>query len=200
MDALPRRLRVRRSLPPLLVGIALVIPDLAFARDAARPLEADADASASPPHAVVAAPPIFPIFSIDRRFDRVLRPVLEAAARKLADGRCQAILSDFTDPAGRTLGTNLAATGQSLPDYLGYVVFSDGRDTRPCSDRQVMAWTTPGSRAVRLCSEQFGPVARSHRGDAANLLIHETLHTLGLTEGPPDSREITARVAQRCGH
>jgi hypothetical protein len=30
------------------------------------------------------------------------------------------------------------------------------------------------------------------------LIIHEMLHTLGLGENPPSSREITQRVTERC--
>jgi len=31
-----------------------------------------------------------------------------------------------------------------------------------------------------------------------NWIIHEMLHTLGLGENPPSSREITQRVNERC--
>lgn len=143
--------------------------------------------------------PLIPVFSIDRRLGRDLRPALEEAARKLSDGRCQAILSDFSDSSGHRLDENLSATGQAMPGYLGWVVFFDGRATQPCTNREVLAWTTPGSRAVSVCGDQFTAMARGRRGDAANILIHETLHTLGLGEGPPDAREITAQVQSRCG-
>jgi len=33
---------------------------------------------------------------------------------------------------------------------------------------------------------------------AENMVIHEMLHTLGLEENPPSSREITRRVNDRC--
>lgn len=135
----------------------------------------------------------------DRRLDGELRPALREAARKLTDARCREILTDFTDSGGRRLDESLAATGQGLPGYLDFVVFYDGRATQPCANREILAWTTPGSRSVRVCAEQFVVLARARRGDAANLLIHETLHTLGLSEGPPDAREITARVQSRCG-
>jgi hypothetical protein len=144
--------------------------------------------------------PITPVFSIDRRLTHDLRPALEEAARKLSDSRCQEILEDFSDSTGHPLGQNLAATGQALPAYLGWVLFYDGGASAPCANHQVLAWTNPGSRAVHVCGEQFAALARGRRGEAANLLIHETLHTLGLGEGPPDAREITARVQSRCGH
>jgi hypothetical protein len=138
-------------------------------------------------------------FSIDRRFARDLRPALEEAARRLGDTRCQEILTDFSDLSGRRLDLNLAAIGQSVPSYLGHVLFYDGGATRPCADHQVLSWTTPGSRAVFICWDQFAARQRANNGYAANILIHETLHTLGLGENPPDAREITARVAARCG-
>ena len=128
-----------------------------------------------------------------------LRPALREAARKLSDQQCRQILADFSDTSGRGLEESLAATGKELPAYLESVLFFDGRATRPCSDRQVLAWTTPGSRAISICWDQFASFQRGRTGDAANLLIHEALHTLGLGEGPPDSREITARVQARCG-
>ncbi|HEY4230213.1 MAG TPA: hypothetical protein VGO79_08565, partial [Thermoanaerobaculia bacterium] len=143
--------------------------------------------------------PIRPVFSIDRRLTRDLRPALEEAARKLSESRCQEILEDFADSAGRPLEENLAATGQAMPGYLEWVLFYDGGASAPCADRQILAWTNPGSRAVHVCGEQFAALARGRTGDAANILIHEALHTLGLGEGPPDAREITARVQSRCG-
>lgn len=144
-------------------------------------------------------PPIVPAFSIDRRLLHDLTPALEEAARKLSDSRCQEILEDFSDSAGHPLEQNLAATGQAMPGYLGWVLFYDGAASAPCADRQILAWTNPGSRAVHVCGEQFATMARGRTGDAANILIHEALHTLGLGEGPPDAREITARVQSRCG-
>ena len=35
--------------------------------------------------------------------------------------------------------------------------------------------------------------------DAPAIVIHETLHTLGLGEGPPTSGASTAKVIERCG-
>lgn len=63
----------------------------------------------------------------------------------------------------------------------------------------MLAWTNPGSRAVQICWNQFGARQRFDSGYTASIIIHDALHTLGLGEGPPDNREITARVAARCG-
>jgi hypothetical protein len=138
-------------------------------------------------------------FFIDRKLPRAMRPSLDEAFRRMSDSRCQEILTDFRDPNGRTLELNLAATGQGLPAYLGWVIFYDGRTTPPCEDPRTLAWTNPGSRAVLVCWDQFAVNQRTNFGYTANTIIHETLHTLGLGETPPDPREITARVAQRCG-
>ena len=139
-------------------------------------------------------------FFIDRKLPRQMRPSIEEALRRVSDSRCQEILRDFRDGDGRTLDFNLAATGQGLPAYLGYVIFYDGRATAPCEDSRTLAWTNPGSRAVMVCWNQFAVQQRTRFGYTANTIIHETLHTLGLGETPPDPREITQRVAQRCGN
>jgi hypothetical protein len=183
----PRLLDGRRSLRSILVMLlAVLVPAKSS------PAETSLTATAG-------IHPILPVFSIDRRLVHDLRPALEEAARKLSDSRCQEILEDFADSAGHPLEQNLAATGQAMPGYLGWVLFYDGHGSAPCADRQILAWTNPGSRAVHVCGEQFAALARGRTGDAANILIHEALHTLGLGEGPPDAREITARVQSRCG-
>ena len=138
-------------------------------------------------------------FFIDRRLPAELRPSLDAALLKLADSRCQEVLTDFRDGEGRRLDDNLAAIGHSPTSYLGLVLFYDGRATQTCANRDVLAWTQPGSRAVQICWNQFGAQQRWDLGYTANIIIHEALHTLGLEEDPPDNREITARVAARCG-
>jgi hypothetical protein len=150
--------------------------------------------------APVSVQPMTVSFFIDRKLPRQIRPSIEEALRRVSDSRCQEILTDFRDPTGRTLERNLALTGQALPAYLGWVIFYDGRSTPPCADRRTLAWTNPGSRAVLVCWDQFSVVQRANPGYTANTVIHETLHTLGLGETPPDPREITARVAARCGN
>ena len=57
--------------------------------------------------------------------------------------------------------------------------------------------TLPGSKVVYVCPEQFRKVSRQPRKAQATV-IHELLHTLGLGENPPSSREITRRVIERC--
>jgi hypothetical protein len=137
-------------------------------------------------------------FFVDRRLDGAMRVALEEAARRLRDERCREVLTDFTDGAGRRLDENLASIGQSMPDYLGLVLFYDGSRTEPCANERILAWTHPGARAVRVC-ESFFKWQRGDPGYAADIVIHEALHTLGLGERPPSPADITQRVAERCG-
>ena len=62
-----------------------------------------------------------------------------------------------------------------------------------------VATTSPGSRFVMICGKQFLEAHAAGDGYAADLIIHEELHSLGLGENPPSSAEITARVIARCG-
>jgi hypothetical protein len=164
---------------------------------AARALaETDADAGLIAPAGIASLK--IPFF-IDRRLPRALQPSLDEAFRRLSDSRCAEVFTDFTDQGGRRLDLNLADASTSAPSYLGLVLFYDGRSTEPCLNSQVLAWTNPGSRAVLICWNQFAVKQRWSVGFTANTIIHETLHTLGLGETPPDPRVITDQVALRCG-
>ena len=121
------------------------------------------------------------------------------ASRKLESLECREVFSDFRDASGRSLAANLADIGQTGRSYLDLVVLYQGEGSSRCQDRGTFATTTPGSRAVYVCGPQFADRQRRDPGLAANLLIHEELHSLGLIENPPSSKEITARVITRCG-
>ena len=54
-----------------------------------------------------------------------------------------------------------------------------------------------GMRPVFVCPS-FRKHAERDPWAAENWIIHEMLHTLGLGENPPSSREITQRVTERC--
>ena len=77
--------------------------------------------------------------------------------------------------------------------------FLDGDGSAYCARKELLAGTIPGSSVVFLCSERFRDRARRWPSYAANILIHEELHTLGLEENPPSSEQITLRVVNRCG-
>jgi len=71
---------------------------------------------------------------------------------------------------------------------------------------------SPASRTYALASVHAATLERARAGacrsfaekqvrdpwTAENMVIHEMLHTLGLGENPPSSREITRRVNDRC--
>ena len=82
--------------------------------------------------------------------------------------------------------------------YLTMVTFIDDTRHRLCVSG-VLAFTAPGSRVVRVCVEELNRINAQQPDYVVASLIHEILHTLGLGENPPSSREITARVLARCG-
>jgi len=149
----------------------------------------------------VAAQPHVPRFRV-----RDLNPMhaaaveraLIGAARRLQDAECRRIFADFRDGAGVPLQERLDALGLAAPDYLSYIVFADGFGSRSCHGGDVMAVTAPGSRVVYVCGRAFTE-AQSRSAERAELVVlHEALHTLGLGENPPASREITRLVGRRC--
>jgi hypothetical protein len=126
-----------------------------------------------------------------------VRAALRGAMKRIDRQECRLILTDFTDDRGRKLQQNLESLGLSGPEYLTFILFREG-DPRECARGHVLAFTTPGSRVVFVCSQ----LAETQRRDtvlAEAMVIHEALHTLGLSEDPPSSQEITRRVLARCG-
>lgn len=124
---------------------------------------------------------------------------LAGAARRLEDPACRRIFAEFHDASGAPLQDRLDALGVSGPDYLSLVHFAYGSARRSCHRGDVMAVTAPGSRVVYVCGRVFGAVEARSSARAEIVVLHEALHTLGLGENPPDSREITRRVGERCG-
>lgn len=118
------------------------------------------------------------------------------AARRLREPGCQRILDDFMDREGRPLRERLGTTS---PDaYLAGLTLREGeipRGSGRCASPGAAAFTAGGA-AVFVCGTSFRTLGQ---GAQASALIHEMLHTLGLRENPPSSREITRRVTERCG-
>jgi hypothetical protein len=127
---------------------------------------------------------------------RVARAV-EGAAARLQRAECAGVLAEFRDASGRTLRDNLAVVGVAPPEYLDRILFYDGYQIGRCGAKGILAATQPGSSVVLICSKFFEPAGHDPRLAEA-IIIHEALHTLGLGENPPSSREITARVLERC--
>ena len=65
------------------------------------------------------------------------------------------------------------------------------------TSRGTLAYTSPLSRVVHLCPH-FLDNELERPAFAQAVVIHEMLHTLGLGEDPPSSREITDRVRRAC--
>ena len=121
------------------------------------------------------------------------------AARRLDRPACRRVFAEFRDAAGAPLQDRLDSLGMGPADYLSLVVFADGSARRTCRRDDVLAVTAPGSRVVYVCGRVFNEAAVRKASRAEIAVIHEALHTLGLGENPPDSLEITRRVAERCG-
>ena len=133
------------------------------------------------------------------QLDTLVRSAVEGARRRLQTEECRRVLDEFHDAAGRPLRANLDALGLTPAQYLDFLVFYDGQGAGRCRASQVLATTWPGSRVVFVCGDQFVRGWRVDRWHAEVVVIHEALHTLGLGENPPSSRDITARVLERCG-
>jgi hypothetical protein len=128
----------------------------------------------------------------------VIEPAVVAATRRLSEPACSQVLGDFTDREGRSLEERLASLGLEPEAYFRLVVFVDGQNTRLCQRRDVAAFTNPGGRVVAVCPALLR-IVRQDRRLAEDVVIHETLHTLGLEENPPSSLEINKRIFERCG-
>ena len=128
----------------------------------------------------------------------LVRAVRDAGTR-LREPACRAVLGDFGPTAESDMEGRLAGSGLAAEEWLGRLVFADGVGQAACRRSEVLFATEPGSRVVFACGPRFLVLASSDPDLAASLVIHETLHTLGLPEAPPTSGEITARVRKRCG-
>ena len=128
---------------------------------------------------------------------QAVKRALAGADRLLAEPACQEVLTDFRDASGRTLKEVLDGSDVSARGYLRWIVFSDGRGLKACRNG-TLAVTEPVSRVVFIRPSAFAEAASGHPEEAEAALIHEMLHSLGLGENPPRSRDITERVRLRC--
>jgi len=128
------------------------------------------------------------------------------AARRLEEASCRQVLSDFKDPEGRTLLANLETWQQTPSEYLTQAItFLDGSTLQNCKKGTVPLVTSRNQLPVFVCpaggatpGSRFARVQVENPSLAEIMVIHEMLHTLGLGENPPRSRDITARVRARC--
>jgi hypothetical protein len=128
------------------------------------------------------------------------------AIRRLRVPECQKVLSDFTDPQGRTLLANLEPWQRTPSEYLqSAITFLDGSRLENCRKGTVMLVTSRGQLPIFVCpaggstlGSRFARVQIETPALAEVMVIHEMLHTLGLGENPPTTFEITDRVMARC--
>jgi hypothetical protein len=126
----------------------------------------------------------------------------QIAIQKLRSPRCRKLFEDFRDLPGRRLDEVLDALGESSFEHLLRIEFRSGAPDETCARSGVYAFTSLGGSAVFVCPA-FLLLTRQEPKAAANVLIHEELHSLGAGEAPmpglPTAREISKRVEERCG-
>jgi hypothetical protein len=169
----------RSSLAVRLSG-AVALATLAFSADSAR---------------AAGRRPVLTLSGVDAK---VVERAREGASRRLADGTCLKLLSDFKDGQGRPLTKGLEPWGVPASEYLRMLPFLRGDNMARCRSGEGVLLTTPGVPRVYVCSS-FTRLQIQDPRLAEAMVIHEMLHTLGLGEDPPSSTEITARVLGRCG-
>src|SRR5262249_5825028 len=128
----------------------------------------------------------------------LLGQAVRGAHRRLADPGCQEIFSDFIGSSGLPLQNVLDARGATGQSNLESLYFYDGGEARGCRAPGVLAFTEPGSRVVYVCNRWFREAFATNPSKVEAVVIHESLHALGLGENPPRSQDITARVMERC--
>ncbi|MCL4806232.1 MAG: hypothetical protein KJ062_00310 [Thermoanaerobaculia bacterium] len=137
---------------------------------------------------------------VAERLGPVVRRTVERAALRFADPGCALLLHDFDDErTGRPLAETLAASGRTPSGFLASLRFVDADHMVQCRYRPAWAWIPVGGDVVFVCRSRFLALARKDEWLAGNILVHETLHSLGLGENPPSSEAITAAVVRRCG-
>jgi hypothetical protein len=110
--------------------------------------------------------------------------VAQGASEWLAEPQCQSLAIEFRDVIQLPLTNRLAALGVDWREYLQWILFTDGSGRRSC-DSQTVAYTSPGSRVVFVCVRHFEAMWRQNPRRATAIMIHESLHTLGLGRIPP---------------
>ena len=126
------------------------------------------------------------------------RRIVGEAADWLSFPECQLLLADFADQRGQHLTGRLTELGVTAAEYLALILFEDGSTQAGCKRHGILAFTSVGSRVIYLCGRDFVRAAQRAPEEMRAVIIHEMLHSLGLGENPPSSKEITYRVKERC--
>jgi len=134
----------------------------------------------------------------DARDGIAVSDAIRGALRRLEDARCQTVFSDFAATSSRSLQEALEDKQKTPQGRLERVLFEDKSRRRGCQAPSRAAFTVPGTLVVYVCGRTFREAAERSRAFADAAIIHELLHTLGLGEDPPTSKEITDAVMARC--
>ena len=129
--------------------------------------------------------------------ERCVRRAVDLAVARLAQPGCPDVYDDFTLPDGSTPQAVLHRQGIAPTQLVERLVFIDGSADRVCRQGRAALTTTPGNHVVYVCP-LFVALHVRNPELTADLVIHESLHVLGLGEDPPTSAEITNSVARRC--
>jgi hypothetical protein len=128
----------------------------------------------------------------------LMERALAGARRRIATDACQRVFSDFADRRGRPLDVVLTELGRTPRQHFDALYFVEANVSRQCLGDRRLAFTAPGSRVVFICGQRFEPYLTQSVSGSEILLIHESLHALGLGENPPASQDISRRVGARC--
>ena len=126
-----------------------------------------------------------------------VRSALDLALAMLASPDCPGIYTEFRRPDGRTPRDELERMGIGPQEFLESLVFTDGSREAVCRKGRAVMTATPDRALIYVCPS----FARFHLGSprrAAAVVLHESLHALGLGENPPSSDDITRRVERSC--
>lgn len=126
-----------------------------------------------------------------------VRRAVDLALARLAQPGCPDVYDDFILPDGSTPHATLRRQGIGPTQLIERLVFFDGTADHVCRQGRAALTTTPGSHLIFVCP-RFIQLTVQNPDRSADLIIHESLHVLGLGENPPSSGEITNRVEQRC--
>jgi len=135
--------------------------------------------------------------SLTRFNETIVRRAVDLAVAKLALPGCAKVYDDFRLPGGGTPRRELDRMGIGPAEFLERLVFVDGSHDRLCRVGLAALTATPGSRRIRVCPG-FARFQLREPGLSASLIIHESLHSLGLGENPPSGRDITQTIERRC--
>jgi hypothetical protein len=127
----------------------------------------------------------------------VVRYALDLAEAKLDRSSCRGIYAEFVLPDGGTPQGVLDSMRIGPRLLLERLVFVDGTNDPVCAGGNAGLTTSPGSFVIRVCP-RFIPLFVHNPPLSAILILHESLHVLGLAEDRPTSATITHRVEWQC--